>query len=883
MIKYLKYVLTLVVLFQSCIDKKSEVIIEKQQQKSSVNGKWAYQMVDPALDDPAKPWSYSSKPTVVIGVPFSPAPVQITYDGTIYTGKAELAFFYGDSLNAVMARQRNFIKGWIPIVQNKWKDKGLLYETEIFGANVEGMDSLNSLQFVKITVGNISNQPQRAVIEAASRTSGLDHRYRGAEPCLPETRYEMGNNCFFRDGLLIYNFQSGGKPYAVPDVDYKTPFLASDYQITQRTEVGLTKYNSTLKPNEKVSWIFKMPRVPIKVGDSKSIEAIKQANYEEYREKTIKFWENLIDNKVRFNIPEARINFAYRASMVHLILATRNQDGRKRQGSGLPYDGLFLNDYADMRLAYDFMKLPEFVDVNVSWLMEQQTKDGMFVDKSLSHGKEILASHGQALYSLAHHYIMTQNKEYAKNVYESIKKGVNWIKEEHERDKYGLLRTSTPYDNEMIKGHYTSHNLWAILALRSAISVARSLGEKEDIANWTALHQSYLSSILKAIKKSVREDNYLPPGLYDYEVGEEARTGFKKYRTDQDWENMLLLYPSEVLTPKDSIVIGTLEHIRKNKYREGIMTYRNGMHLHQYITYNLAQQYMAAGYYKRALTDFYHIMLHNGSVHEGFENLVEPWEDRDPDPSPTPHAWAAAKTVVFTRNMLVREFGGSAGLNPSKRDLYLFSLLSPEWVKDGKSVSFSNAPTEMGDISSTMTFKGNSAKVTINSKFHAQPHFICVPIPYFKELVDFESNAKTSYVKNKILYFSPEVTEITINWKDNNMKNVNNYQELLRSYRSEPNIKWKGFEAWGNPKPAVQMMDEKDNELFVVEPQEGFILPDEESYPAEYLSFELVKKAFQKEYQRRADDYLDSGKKFKPIKPVVMLVKERKRKMDSKN
>ena len=57
---------------------------------------------------------------------------------------------------------------------------------------------------------------------------------------------------------------------------------------------------------------------------------------------------------------------------------------------------------------------------------------------------------------------------------------------------------------------------------------------------------------------------------------------------------MLLAYPTEVLAPNDRRVKGTLDHIRKD-YAEGIMTYRHGLWLHQYITANQVEQYMARG------------------------------------------------------------------------------------------------------------------------------------------------------------------------------------------------------------------------------------------------------------------------------------------------
>ncbi len=47
-------------------------------------------MFDPAIEQSDKEWCYGGKTTTVIGKPFVPRPVQITFDGAIFTGSAEL-------------------------------------------------------------------------------------------------------------------------------------------------------------------------------------------------------------------------------------------------------------------------------------------------------------------------------------------------------------------------------------------------------------------------------------------------------------------------------------------------------------------------------------------------------------------------------------------------------------------------------------------------------------------------------------------------------------------------------------------------------------------------------------------------------------------------
>ncbi len=50
----------------------------------------------------------------------------------------------------------------------------------------------------------------------------------------------------------------------------------------------------------------------------------------------------------------------------------------------------------------------------------------------------------------------------------------------------------------------------------------------------------------------------------------------------------------------------------------------------------------------------------------------------------------------------------------NKRDLYLFSVLSPQWLKPGKEIRINNANTEFGKVSASMEITENGATIRIN-------------------------------------------------------------------------------------------------------------------------------------------------------------------------
>ena len=822
-------------------------------------------MVDPAIDDPSREWCYLAKSTTLIGVPFMPDAVQVTFDGAIFTRQAELCFFYGTPLRPVLVRQKTYLDGWIPIVQADWQDGGIRYEIEMFGAVLDGQtEATNTVQFVRVRMRNQSSNTSVAVLACALRHSGGDGRS-GASIFSPTWRYEMTADAALRDGKLVYCFPAGAKRERVPGKTYEGPFLGASEYVTARAEVCLTRYEPMLAPGETSDLVFKMPRVPMAATQAQHNAQIAQADYAVYREKTVRFWRELIAAGAQFELPEARLNAAWRASLVHLLLATRERNGERFQTSGLPYPDFFMIDFVDMRLAYDGSGHPELSEGSFPQILKRQLEDGLFCDTSLSHGAKLWSSHGHMVYALAHHYLMTREERYGRSVLTPLRRAIEWMRQARLTEPHGLMPPAWPYDAEMIQGCYTSHNLWSLLGLRASVRLARELGETKDAESWQALHDEYFGSFGKALTASAGADGYVPTGLYPFVTGPKARGGFAEYQTDQDWENMLLVYPTELLLPTDRRVSGTLAAIRRDRYREGIMTYRNGMHLHQYVTANLVEQYVLLGEQEKALRDFYHLLLHSGSTHEGFENMVEPWQDRRVTiDCPPPHAWAAAKIVQLTRNMLVVEYGGRAGLDEGQRDLHLFSVISPAWAQPGKEVSFTNAPTEMGRVSGRMQFTAEGAEVSINSQFHHPPRELVIPVPRFVELLSFSSDASRSTRAGDSIRLSLDAKRLTMKWRQKPDAHQRTFQDLLLAYRREVGH-WAGTRGMAPAPPA------------------GFLTAQEEQHGPAPLSCATVLEAFRHEYARRCQEETAKGGSLATVvAPPILTEAERRTAFEKK-
>ena len=231
-------------------------------------------MVNPALDDPSREWCYLAKSTTVIDVPWQPDVVQVTWDGALYTGSAELCFFSGNPPQPVMARQKTFLDGWIPIVQYDWQANGVSYAVEMFSAVIAGDDESNALQFVQVTATNQTAQPANAILTAACRGSGQDYRV-GSPSFSSAWTFAIANNALIRNGQWVYGFEAGAqKVEAVQGVPYTQPFVGTTYGVTARMETGVVTYNVPLQAGEAKTFRFKMPRVPVAASNTALINSI---------------------------------------------------------------------------------------------------------------------------------------------------------------------------------------------------------------------------------------------------------------------------------------------------------------------------------------------------------------------------------------------------------------------------------------------------------------------------------------------------------------------------------------------------------------------------------------------------------------------------------
>ncbi|MEW6456673.1 MAG: hypothetical protein AB1410_08195 [Acidobacteriota bacterium] len=643
----------------------------------------------------------------------------------------------------------------------------------------------------------------------------------------PEWQYEFSDGMMMRDKKVLYFFPEEIKHKKLVTLrneyrsEYKKP------RIMPTTPVGLVKFEIKLDLGETKSLVLKMPYHPvccpinlfptnqllvkhtegvwerdfpmggecsvkrlrracphresvvaqkdnerylsdmtIVAQEDNLIEKIKNADFDEYLKITVNYWEKILGEGIEIYLSEEKVINTFKANLIYDLIA-RDKIGKDyvQKVNEFQYDAFWLRDSSYIVRNYDISGYHKIAEQCLDFFLKWQNENGNFISQGGQYD-----GWGQTLWAFGQHYKITNDLNFAKKVYHSVKRAMEWLHNATKKDPLKIMPVTTSGDNELITGHVTGHNFWALAGIKNAIILANALEEKQDVKFFKKEYEDYFKNFLKALKYITKKSGgYIPPGLDDL--------------SGQNWGNMLSVYPEKILNPFDQMVTATLNHTKK-KYQEGIMTYGDGKWLHLYLTMKNTETEVIRGEQEEVLEEFYSMLMHTSSTHTGFEFSILPWGDRDFGQNLTPHGWFAAKFRVLLRNMLLRE---------EDKNLHLLSVISPVWVEDGKETFVKNAPTDFGKIDFSIKFKKDGALVYINSQFRMPPEKIIIHIPFFVDLISAKADEKKAKIKDQTILIPSATKKVELLWKKKSEIPEFSYEKTVKDYKEEYRKKFKEF------------------------------------------------------------------------------------------
>jgi len=730
-------------------------------------------MIDPEIDEGSTIFSYFSKPTYQLGLPGEHFGTMVTPEGRLYTGSAELVFFTnagGSGLKPIEQRIYTLLDGWIPCVQYQYNDHGLIYSVEAFQYWLEGEFKGTPVNFVRFSVKNPGKDKAKAGLAVGYKFGERDHRAPGMKQGKfnPFWTYSFGNNYAKRKDKLIYYFDEA--PSARWSIDVGGEARGKFFVLEKWRISSMVEYEFELLPGEERSFSFKFPHYPQK-DDAENIVKLGSADYDFYLEQLKNFWSKELNKGMSIYVAEPKVVNASKAALIHNIMSQDypNEDEIKQSVNRFQYNAFWLRDGAFHARMYALLGRLDDSRKLLRHFLKYQDKSGNFLSQ-----KGQLDGFGQSLWAFGEYVKISDDKKFAGEVLPAVKKAIDWFEKVTSEDEYGLMPPTNAMDNEFIIGRYTGHNLWALAGIDGAIAVAKSAGDEQAVREFQTLREEFARNLLIRISEaSDRNNGRIPPGM-DVPGG-------------VDWGNLFEVYPDNFLPPDHPLVIKTFDYYRKHKMREGIATYRTAMH--HYVTERVAEMAIRQGRQEYALNDFYSMLMHTGSCHQGFEWTIFPFTDRDycaetpigQSCNFPPHGWYAVFYNTLLRNMLVREWGN---------ELHLLSVVSPEWTKPGDEIQVNNAPTYFGKVNLKAVSAKDRLTLYLKTEFRTQPDKIVLHFPFFADVSKVLADGKAVEFKPDMVNLKPGTKQVEVFWqlkpagKYSYQSFVNQYKEsYARRYR----------------------------------------------------------------------------------------------------
>jgi hypothetical protein len=445
-------------------------------------------------------------------------------------------------------------------------------------------------------------------------------------------------------------------------------------------------------------------------------------------------WQSLLENGAELKTGITRLDNLYRTSLINLLLLRtrfprRGQDGEDiyvvKPGPDL-YDIFWTRDGSYISSAFEIAGLPDEGEKSLRLFWHSSLSGTLAAWGQQATGDWAAPvtewdGQGQALWALVNHYLFTRDIAWLNKVYESIRKGVFWIKNAIQETEYVNQNGERPIyygllpigEGEAIAyGYNYYHCFWAVLGLKQAMVAARALNQTDDLDWIKKLYDEFSSNLLASIRlayQRVGNGKFIPATPFDANA--------------PIWGSLAALYPARFLDPHDAMVTGTLE-VLDSQVQEDTYTYEHN-HLWTYITVEAAMCHLL----RDELPMFYRLyngyVSHASPTNSWVEGISLPDRKGSGD---MPHGWGAAEYLFMHRNALLFE----------NEDRIEFCWgVHPDWLRDGAQLTAKRAPTKFGQVDLELRRSGSKLLFDYNlsSVEHDIPNEVRLHIPKLKEVI----------------------------------------------------------------------------------------------------------------------------------------------------
>ncbi len=425
--------------------------------------------------------------------------------------------------------QLTILHDYLPVVINRWRNEGLIFEQEAFATLLNGplspsdpqrSEQTPSILMMKLTIANPSSEPKNAHLWLAGNQA-------------------LSGIC--ADNDFIMDTVDGRK---VIRCHFLAPASAGSEILALNPGASLRNaFHQTIPidANDAQIVYFYFPFV----GDltAQSQAAIRSLSYENEKEKITSYWRDLVQQQCAFTVPETKFNQFAKAVIPHIRMSVTKdpKSGLYMVPAGTLGYGVYANESCFQTMLLDRLGDHDTVSEYLNTFMALQGSVPLAGDfsgdqKEVFYGVRVDSvydltaapynlDHGTVLWALARHYLYSRDQEWLAQALPHMSKAADWIIAQRQRTKlkdrqgnkavhYGLMPAGRLEDAAEWQ-YWFAVNAYAYLGLETAAK-AYKLAGMAGADYYDQQAQEYLADIRMSVQKAMEMAPVVPSRNHEY-------------------------------------------------------------------------------------------------------------------------------------------------------------------------------------------------------------------------------------------------------------------------------------------------------------------------------------------------------------------------------
>lgn len=416
-----------------------------------------------------------------------------------------------------------------------------------------------------------------------------------------------------------------------------------------------------------------------------SVTEISATEYQSKVDATVAYWKERLKPAERFDLPDARVEEAYRAWLVYSLLNADTINGyvEPHDGAGF-YEEMFGISVSTHTMALDYYGMHDYAAQVLDTQIHFQDTNGLYTQACG------LTDPGAFLAGLARHYEMTSDRAWFRRVAPNVIKQCEWLVAQRKvAPKDGMMRgliKFRPYNDFQYPVFNFLGNAWCAQGMKFAAAALKENGFVEG-DKFAAEADQYRTDVLDSMdaSKIIRDGQTILP----MEPDTQRLLKMSKYRGG-DYYGLVAssLLETEFLAPNDKRAAWIVDALEKRGgLIAGVCEFEGGID-HAY-TFGYLLNEMKREEVRKTLLGFWSFCAF-GMTRETYSPVEVTMIGTGENHYTLPHLYSCTEQLRLLRNLLVREDGSV---------LWLGQGLPRAWLEQGKHVAVTSAPSEFGELS----------------------------------------------------------------------------------------------------------------------------------------------------------------------------------------